>query len=66
MMEKEKKRKVSPAKQRIIDNYEMQRRKYLEEGYEEKQEIISVFYSTVYGKRDAFPAQSCKYFKCRR
>lgn len=40
-------RKKNAAKQRIIDNYEAQRNKYLEEGYEEKQETISVVKANV-------------------
>lgn len=34
-------------KQQIIDNYEMQREKYLAEGYEEKQEVISVIKANI-------------------
>lgn len=40
--EKKKEAKISPSKQKIIDNYKKQRKYYLEKGYEEKQEIISV------------------------
>ena len=39
--------KKNTAKQRIIDNYEVQREKYLEEGYVEKQEIISVLKANI-------------------
>lgn len=43
ILAKDKKQKrISPAKQRIIDNYEEQRKYYLEDGYEERQEVISV------------------------
>lgn len=41
-MANEKEQKISAAKQRIIDNYERQRVRYLEEGYEEKNEVISI------------------------
>lgn len=37
-----KREKISPAKQRIIDNYEMQRQMLIKEGYEERLEIISI------------------------
>lgn len=37
-----KEKKVSLAKQRMLANYEQQRSRFVEEGYEEKKEIISV------------------------
>lgn len=37
-----KREKISPAKQRIIDNYEMQRQMFIKEGYEERLEIIPI------------------------
>lgn len=37
-----KTKKISPAKQKIIANYEEQKRQFLSEGYEEKQEVISI------------------------
>ncbi len=45
MMAKEK--KISAAKQQIIANYEEQKQRYLEEGYEEKSEVISVLKANV-------------------
>lgn len=42
-----KKTKISPSKQKIIDNYKEQRKYYLENGYEEKQETISVVKANV-------------------
>lgn len=44
---KEKERKISPAKQRIISNYEEQKKYYIREGCTEKQEIISVVRANV-------------------
>lgn len=53
---KEKKEtKISPSKQKIIDNYEEQRRYYLEKGYVEKQEIISVVKANVMAFATAGP-----------
>ena len=42
-----KEKKISPARQRIIDNCEIQKQKYHEEGYEECQETISVVKANV-------------------
>lgn len=47
MAKKKKEKKVNPAKQKIIDNYKQQRGNYLEQGCEEKQEIISVVKANV-------------------
>lgn len=46
-MSKEKEKKDSPAKQRIIANYEEQKRHYLGEGYTEIQETISIVKANV-------------------
>ena len=40
-------RKVSEAKQKILDNYETQRRKFREEGYQEHSEMISMVKANV-------------------
>ncbi|HIX72996.1 MAG TPA: DUF3267 domain-containing protein [Candidatus Anaerobutyricum stercoripullorum] len=37
-----KERKISPEKQRIAANYEAQKRQFFAEGYEEKEEVISI------------------------
>lgn len=42
-----KEKKISPARQQIIDNYRIQKQNYLEKGYEEHQEIISVVKANV-------------------
>lgn len=47
MAKVKKQKKISPAKQKIIDNYEQQKRYYTENGYIEKSEIISVFRANV-------------------
>lgn len=44
-MEEEK--KVSPAKQKLIANYEQQRQRYLQDGYWEYNEVISVLKANV-------------------
>ena len=36
------KKKLSPAKKRIIENYERQRTEFIERGYQEKSEVISI------------------------
>lgn len=41
-MSKEKEKTISPAKQKILSNYEEQKQCYLREGYTEKQETISI------------------------
>lgn len=43
----EKKKKISPAKQKIIENYERQREQFLENGYQEKSEVFSVLKANV-------------------
>ena len=40
-------RKVSEAKQKILDNYEAQRSKFREEGYQEHSEVISMVKANV-------------------
>lgn len=42
-----KEKKNSQAKRRIMDNYEKQKKQYIEEGYEERQEVISVVKANV-------------------
>lgn len=42
-----KEKKISAAKQKIIDNYEQQQSSYLQQGYEEKQEVISILKANV-------------------
>lgn len=42
-----KEKKVSRAKQKIADNYKKQKQRFLDEGYEERQEVISVLKANV-------------------
>ena len=50
-----KAKKISPAKQKILDNYEIQRLRFLEEGYQEHSEIISVVRASVMAIITAVP-----------
>lgn len=50
-----KAKKISPAKQKILDNYETQRLRFLEEGYQEHSEIISVVRASVMAIITAVP-----------
>lgn len=47
MEKKQKEKKLSPAKRRIVDNYEKQKREYAEAGYEEHQETITIVRANV-------------------
>lgn len=42
-----KEKKISLAKQKILDNYEVQRQRLLQEGYQEHSEVISVLKANV-------------------
>ncbi|HIW83273.1 MAG TPA: DUF3267 domain-containing protein [Candidatus Dorea gallistercoris] len=42
-----KEKKISPAKQKILDNYEVQRQRFQQEGYQEHSEVISVLKANV-------------------
>lgn len=42
-----KEKKISAAKQKIIDNYEQQKSSYLQQGYEEKQEVLSILKANI-------------------
>ena len=49
------KKKVSPAKKRIIENYERQRTEFIERGYQEKSEVISIVQANVMVLAAALP-----------
>ena len=47
--------KISPAKQRILENYEDQRRQFQAEGYQENREVISVLKANIMALVTAVP-----------
>lgn len=49
------KKKLSPAKKRIIENYERQRTEFIERGYQEKSEVISIVQANVMVLAAALP-----------